>query len=101
MHINLVGLTGGTPFYVIFHVLLQLGPPISPCDEVFSLHNAWVSSCWWVVEFSYDFPSFIGVSRDHQLSFLVPFPSKLLESMGIGPFAYRRHLLIILRLCNG
>src|SRR6266404_154572 len=34
------------------------------------------------MEFSYNLPSFVRVSHDYQPSFFVPFPSKLLESMG-------------------
>jgi len=47
------------------------------------------------MEFSNDFPSFFSISRDYQPSFFVPFTTKFFESMSIGPFTYRQHLLFI------
>jgi len=42
----------------------------------------------------YRFP-FGCVSCNDQSSFLIPFAAKLLESVGICPLVYRRHLLFV------
>ncbi len=47
------------------------------------------------MEFLHDPFSFHCISRDHQSSFLVPFPTEFLKSMGVRPFTYCQHLLFV------
>src|SRR6266404_9688755 len=100
MGINFIGLAGGTAFNIVFDVLLQRRPPIGPRDQVFCACDTWMSCCRWVMKLLDYCSSFGCVFRDDQPSFLIPFASKLLESVGICPLVYCRHLLFVLRFFN-